>query len=140
MKSGFYRVDIDNNKLYNGYFSVRYRYQINNESFSISKTSLDDLEKTILKEGLPWKIISKERAKKTREFNNVFLDIKNKDVSFIEEYQKELSLLTLDFLRKKKILQEKYNKQKLINNISIDRKRMDLINNFIEEMNQLDDV
>ena len=129
MQTGFFRVDIDNNKLSNGFFAVRYRCSIDGEKISISKTSLDELEKTILENNLPWKVINQEKAAKTRAFDNDFQkEKKQKKHIFDNEYKKEIQKIRNEYHDKISQISQKYQDEDY-------QQRMALIRNFVNDMN-----
>lgn len=129
MQTGFFRVDIDNNKLSNGFFAVRYRCSIDGEKISISKTSLDELEKTILENNLPWKVINQEKAAKTRAFDNDFQKVKKqKKHIFDNEYKKEIQKIRKEYHDKISQISQKYQDEDY-------QQRMALIRNFVNDMN-----
>lgn len=139
MQSGFYRVDIDNNKLSNGFFAVRYRYPIDGKTSTISRTSLDELEKTILENDLPWKVIDQEKAARTRAFDQDFQKVKkgkqyaynNEEVQKIRnEYQEKISPIHDEYQEKvSKVLKKHQDKNY--------QQRMALIRNFVNDMNDV---
>ena len=131
MQTGFFRVDIDNNKLSNGFFAVRYRCSIDGEKISISKTSLDELEKTILENNLPWKVINQEKAAKTRAFDNDFQKVKKqKKHIFDNEYKKEIQKIRKEYHDKISQISQKYQDEDY-------QQRMALIRNFVNDMNDV---
>lgn len=159
MQSGFYRVDIDNNKLSNGFFAVRYRYSTDGKQISVSKTSLEELERTILENNLPWKVINQERAAKTRAFNQDFQKVKkqkqyihnNEEVQKIhdeyhdktsqvrDEYHDKISQVRDEYHDKISQVHDEYHdkiSQILQKHRDKDyQQRMALIRNFVNDMN-----
>lgn len=137
MQSGFYRVDIDNNKLSNGFFALRYRYSIDGKRATISRTSLDELEKTILENDLPWKVTDQEKAAKTRAFDQDFRKVKKRKQYFYDneeiqkirdEYQEKISPIRDEYRDKiSKVLKKCRDKNY--------QQRMALIRKFVNDMN-----
>ena len=139
MKSGYYRVDIDNNKLYNGYFSVRYRASYNGENISISKTSIQELEQAVLERGLPWRIIDENMAYKTRIFDNKINNLKNHDISkkitqSKEKYQAKLNSLQESYTTQKMQLMHEHIKEKQIYEDQLKDIKNDMFLAFITDM------
>ena len=131
MQTGFFRVDIDNNKLSNGFFAVRYRCSIDGEKISISKTSLNELEKTILENNLPWKVTNQEKAAKTRAFDNDFQKAKKQRKHiFDNEYKKEVQKIRNEYYDKISQVSQKYQDEDY-------QQRMALIRNFVNDMNDV---
>lgn len=131
MQTGFFRVDIDNNKLSNGFFAVRYRCSIDGEKISISKTSLDELEKTILESNLPWKVTDQEKAAKTRAFDKDFQKAKKqKEHIFDHEYRKEVQKIRNEYYDKISQVSQKYQDKDY-------QQRMALIRKFVNDMNDV---
>ena len=137
MQSGFYRVDIDNNKLSNGFFAVRYRYSIDGKPASISRTSLDELEKAILENDLPWKVTDQEKAARTRAFDQDFRKAKKRKQYFYnieevqkirDEYQEKISPIREEYHDKISKALKKYQDKNY-------QQRMALIREFANDMN-----
>lgn len=121
MFTGFYKVDIDNNKLKKGFVSFRYRYKENGQIRSISNTSLKELEQDVLSRGLIWKIVDKERAYQTRLFDDNLFTLKN-------QYQKN------QFIIDKKIEDNELYIQNLIENKNkLLKAKKDIKSIFLEE-------
>ena len=129
MQSGFFRVDIDSNKLSNGFFAVRYRYSIDGKTFSISRTSLDELEEIILENNLPWKVTDQEKAVKTRAFDREFQNAKKrKKHVFDNKCDKAVQEIRDEYHEKvSRVLQEYQDKDY--------QQRMALIRKFVNDMN-----
>lgn len=144
MKSGYYRVDIDNNKLYNGYFSVRYRTSCKGKNISISKTSIQELEQAVIKEGLPWKIIDIDMAHKTKIFADKINNLKNHDISkkitqITASYQVELDNLQKLYSARKLQLTREYMQEKQIYEAQLKEAKNDIFLAFIADMNNIKD-
>lgn len=121
MFTGFYKVDIDNNKLKKGFVSFRYRYKENGQTRSISNTSLKELEQDVLSRGLIWKIVDKEKAYQTRLFDDNLFALKN-------QYQKN------QFIINKKIEDNELYIQNLIENKNkLLKAKKDIKSIFLEE-------
>lgn len=121
MFTGFYKVDIDNNKLKKGFVSFRYRYKENGQTRSISNTSLKELEQDVLSRGLIWKIVDKEKAYQTRLFDNNLFALKN-------QYQKN------QFIIDKKLEDNELSIQNLIKNKNkLLKEKKDIKSIFLEE-------
>lgn len=139
MKSGYYRVDIDNNKLYNGYFSVRYRASYNGENISISKTSIQELEQAVLERGLPWRVVDENMAYKTRIFDDKINNLKNHDISkkitqSTEKYQAKLNSLQESYATQKMQLMHEHIKEKQIYEDQLKDIKNDMFLAFIADM------
>ena len=129
MQSGFFRVDIDSNKLSNGFFAVRYRCSIDGKTFSISRTSLDELEETILDNNLPWKVTDQEKAAKTRAFDREFQNAKKrKKHVFDNKYNKEVQEIWDEYHEKVSRVLQEYQDEDY-------QQRMALIRKFVNDMN-----
>lgn len=143
MKTGFYRVEIDNYKLKENYVSFRYRYSQNGKPRILSNTSLKKLEKDVLSRGLEWKIVDKEQAYRTHLFDNSFTllkdeyqenkikikeKIEDKEVCIQNLIKDQVKLLT----EKNELLAEKNN----IKQIFLQEKNEN-ISRYMEEMNQI---
>lgn len=143
MNTGFFRVDIDNYKLKENYVSFRYRYSENGRSKSISNTSLKGLEEDVLSCGLEWKIVDKEKAYRTRLFDNSLTllkdeyqenkikikeKIEDKEVCIQNLIKNQVKLLT----EKNELLAEENN----IKQIFLQEKNEN-ISRYMEEMNQM---
>lgn len=121
MFTGFYKVDIDNNKLKKGFVSFRYRYKEDGQTRSISNISLKELERDILSRGLTWKVVDKERAYQTRLFDDNLSSLKN-------QYQK--NQLIID----KKLEDNELHIQNLINNKNkLLKEKKNIKNIFLKE-------
>lgn len=143
MKTGFYRVEIDNYKLKKDYVSFRYRYSQNGKSRNLSNTSLKKLKKDVLSRGLEWKIVDKEKAYRTRLFDDSLTllkdeyqenkikikeKIENKEICIQDLIKDQVKLLT----EKNELLVEKNN----IKQIFLQEKNEN-ISRYMEEMNQM---
>ena len=143
MNTGFFRVDIDNYKLKENYVSFRYRYSENCRSKSISNTSLKGLEEDVLSCGLEWKVVDKEKAYRTRLFDNSLTllkdeyqenkikikeKIEDKEVCIQNLIKNQVKLLT----EKNELLAEENN----IKQIFLQEKNEN-ISRYMEEMNQI---
>ena len=137
MISGFYRVDIPNNKLEKNYISFRYQYvQDNGKPRVLSNASLKGLEEDVLSRGLEWKIVDNERAYETRFFDKnlaLLRDEYKKDKINIEgEIKKEELCIQNSIKNKNKLLTEKRNKKQVF----LQQKNKS-ISSYIKRMNQI---
>lgn len=136
MITGFYRVDIRNNKLKENYVSFRYQYVQDGQPRSLSNTSLKRLEKDVLSRGLEWKIIDEERAYRTRLFDNSLTLLKKEyqeNKVEIEEKIKNKEVYIQNLIKDQvKLLTEKRN----IKQIFLQEKKEN-ISCYIEQMNQI---
>lgn len=143
MKTGFYRVEIDNYKLKENYVSFRYRYSQDGQPRSLSNTSLKRLEEDVLSRGLEWEIVDKEKAYRTRLFDNsltllkdeyqenkikIGKKIENKELCIQNLIKNQVKLLT----EKNELLAEKNN----IEQIFLQEKNEN-ISRYMEDMNQV---
>ena len=137
MISGFYRVDIHNNKLEKNYISFRYQYvQDNGKPRALSNASLKGLEEDVLSRGLEWKIIDEKRAYETRLFDKnltLLRDKYKKDKTNIEgEIKKEDFFIQNSIKNKNKLLIDKKN----IKQVFLQQKN-ESISSYIKRMNQI---
>lgn len=136
MITGFYRVDIRNNKLKENYVSFRYQYIQDGQPRSLSNTSLKRLEEDVLFRGLEWKIIDKERAYETRLLDNSLALLKDEyeenKIKIEGRIKKEELCIQNSIENKNKLLTEKKN----IKQIFLQEKNEN-ISHYIEQMNQI---
>lgn len=136
MITGFYRVDIPNNKLKENYVSFRYQYVQDGQPRSLSNTSLKRLEEDILSRGLEWKIIDEEKAYRTRLFDNSLTLLKNEyqenKIKIEEKIEDEELYIQKLIKNQAKLLTEKSN----IKQIFLQEKNEN-ISRYIEQMNQI---
>lgn len=136
MITGFYRVDIRNNKLKENYVSFRYQYIQDGQPRSLSNTSLKRLEEDVLSRGLEWKIIDKERAYETRLLDNSLAllkdEYKENKIKIEERIKKEELCIQNSIKNKNKLLTEKKN----IKQVFLQEKNEN-ISRYIEQMNQI---
>lgn len=142
MNTGFFRVDVDNYKLKENYVSFRYRYSENGRSRSISNTSLKGLEEDVLSCGLEWKVVDKEKAYRTRLFDNSLTLLKNEyqeNKIKIKEKIEDKELCIQNLMKDQiKLLREKNEllaTKKSIKQIFLQEKNEN-ISRYMEEMNQ----
>lgn len=137
MISGFYRVDIPNNKLEKNYISFRYQYvQDNGKTRALSNASLKGLEEDVLSHGLEWKIIDNERAWQTRLLDNTLTSLKKEYEEAKDDYEhkikKEELCIQNSTKNKNKLLTEKRNKKQVFL-----QQKNESISSYIKRMNQI---
>ena len=74
--TGYYRVSKTKSKYYSIGYYYDYTIRKNGEEISLTNKSIEELERKVKNKGFEWKILNKEKAKKTLQENQE--DLKNK--------------------------------------------------------------
>ena len=136
MMTGFYRVDIRNNKLKENYVLFRYQYVQDDRPRSLSNTSLKRLKEDVLSRGLEWKIIDKEKAYRTRLFDDSLTLLKNEHqknkIKIEEKIEDEELCIQNSIKNKNKLLTEKSNLKQIFL-----QEKNENISRYMKEMKQI---